>query len=52
MLKLPENVVGTDFKQHRIAATDQGLIAEYENLVTDWMTTIEAILNDTTDERC
>ena len=51
MLKLPENVVGSDFKQHRLAATDQTLIAEYEHLVSEWMTTIEAILHDTTDER-
>ena len=51
MLRLPENVVGLDFKQHRLAALDGSLIAEYEKVVTDWMSTIEAILHDTSDER-
>ena len=51
MLRLPDNVVGADFKQHRLAALDQGIITEYEELVTDWMTTIEAVLTDTSDER-
>ena len=51
MLRLPDNVVGTDFKQHRLAALDQSIISEYEELVTDWMTTIEAIISDTSDER-
>ena len=49
--KQPENVVGNEFKQHRLAAADQTIIAEYEDLVTDWMNTIDAILHDTSDER-
>ena len=51
MLKLPENVVGSDFKQHRLAALDTTLINEYEEVVSDWISTIEAILHDTSDER-
>ncbi len=51
MLKHPENIVSSDFKQHRLAAHDQHIIAEYEQLVTDWMGTIESILTDTSDER-
>ena len=51
MLKHPENIIGTDFKQHRLAALDPQVIAEYEELVSDWMNTIEAILHDTSDER-
>ena len=52
MLRLPENTVGSDFKQHRLAALDQSIISEYEILVTDWMSTIEQVLTDTSDERC
>lgn len=51
MLKQPENIVGNEFKQHRLAASDQAIITEYEDLVTDWMNTIDAILHDTSDER-
>ena len=51
MLKQPENIVGTEFKQHRLAALDQSIISEYEELVTEWMNTIDAILHDTADER-
>ena len=51
MLKHPENLVSNDFKQHRLAALDHSIISEYEELVTDWIGTIEAILNDTSDER-
>ena len=51
MLKAPENIVGSDFKQHRLAALDQTIITEYEELATEWITAIENILNDTADER-
>ena len=51
MLRLPDNILGTDFKQQRLAALDQSIITEYEQLVTDWMSTIETILTDTSDER-
>ena len=51
MLRAPESVVGADFKHHRLAALDQNIIAEYEKLVTEWVSTIEAILGDTSDER-
>lgn len=51
MLKQPENVILNDFKMQRQAALDTQLIGQYEELVTDWMNTIETILNDTSDER-
>jgi len=51
MLKQPENVILNDFKQQRAAALDPQLIGQYEELVTDWMNTIETTLNDTSDER-
>ena len=51
MLRQPENVVLNDFKQQRAAALDSQLISQYEELVTEWINTIEAIVNDTADER-
>lgn len=51
MLKQPENIILNDFKQHRAAALDAQLIVQYEELVTDWINTIETMLNDTSDER-
>lgn len=51
MLRLPENVISNDFKQHRLAASDSTIIAEYEELVVDWMNTIENVLFDSSDER-
>ncbi|KAL4232681.1 hypothetical protein ACF0H5_007369 [Mactra antiquata] len=51
MLKQPDHVVLNDFKQQRAAALDPQLIAQYEELVTEWMNTIEAVLTDTSDER-
>ncbi|KAL5009692.1 hypothetical protein ScPMuIL_011997 [Solemya velum] len=51
MLKQPENIVLNDFKQQRAAALDPQLIGQYEELVIQWMNTIEAILVDTSDER-
>ena len=51
MLRQPENVVLNDFKQQRAAALDPQLISQYEELVCEWINTIEAIVNDTTDER-
>ncbi|KAH3729664.1 hypothetical protein DPMN_055642 [Dreissena polymorpha] len=51
MLKQPDHVVLNDFKQQRAAALDPALISQYEELVTEWMNTIEAVLTDTSDER-
>ena len=51
MLKAPETIVGADFKQHRLAALDQQVMAEYEKVVTEWMVIIETVLIDTADER-
>ncbi|ESO89151.1 hypothetical protein LOTGIDRAFT_229063 [Lottia gigantea] len=51
MLKLPENIVLNDFKLQRAAALDSQIIGDYEELVTDWMNTIETIIVDTSDER-
>ena len=50
MLKQPEHVL-SDFKQQRAAALDPQFIQQYEELVSDWVNTIETILADTTDER-
>ena len=51
MLKHPENTVGADAKQQRLAALDQHIIAEYELLVGDWISTIENVLIDPHEER-
>lgn len=51
MLRQPDSVISNDFKQHRIAAADTTIIAEYEDLVIDWMNTIENVLMDSSDER-
>ncbi|KAK6987323.1 dynein heavy chain 5 axonemal [Biomphalaria glabrata] len=51
MLKQPESIVLNDFKQQRAAALDSNLISQYEELLSDWMSTIESILTDTSDER-
>ncbi|XP_074662754.1 uncharacterized protein LOC141915202 [Tubulanus polymorphus] len=51
MLRQPENVVSNEYKQQRMAALDQGIIAEYEELVTDWITTIENVIIDNGEER-
>lgn len=51
MLRQPDSIISNDFKQHRLAAADTAIIAEYEDLVTDWMNTIENILMDSSDER-
>ncbi|XP_041355189.1 dynein gamma chain, flagellar outer arm-like isoform X3 [Gigantopelta aegis] len=50
MLKQPEYVLN-DFKQQRAAALDPQFIQQYEELVSDWVNTIDTILADTTDER-
>lgn len=44
-------MVEQDFKMQRIAALDAQLITEYEELVSEWINTIETILNDAADER-
>ena len=49
MLRPPVNIVGSDFKQHRLAAADPKVIGEYESLITEWMTTIEGIVSDNDD---
>ena len=51
MLKQPDHVVLNDFKLQRAAALDPQLISQYEELVSEWMNTIEAVLTDTSDER-
>ena len=51
MLRQPENVILNDFKLQRAAALDPHLISQYEELVSEWISTIEAILSDTSDER-
>lgn len=51
MLRQPDSIVSSDFKQHRQAALDQQVTSEYEKLVTEWITSIEVILGDSADER-
>lgn len=51
LLKKPESQVTTDFKQNRAAAVNPAILQEYENLVSDWVVTIENILSDGLEER-
>ncbi|XP_048577711.1 dynein axonemal heavy chain 8 isoform X3 [Nematostella vectensis] len=51
ILKKPESQVTTDFKQNRAAAVNPVILQEYENLVLDWITTIENILTDGLEDR-
>jgi dynein heavy chain len=51
MLRQPENIIANDFKLQRAAALDPQLISQYEELVNEWINTIEAIVTDTADER-
>ena len=50
-MKQPEGLIGTDFKHQRLAAQDQQMIIDCEQLVTEWIATVEQILSETTDER-
>ena len=51
ILKKPESQVTSDFKQNRAAAVNPSILQEYENLVMDWIVTIENILTDGLEER-
>jgi hypothetical protein len=51
MLKQPSNALSADLKTQRLVAQDQDAIAEYEELVTSWMTTIDAVLTENTNDR-
>lgn len=51
ILKKPESQVTSDFKQNRAAAVNPSILLEYENLVLDWIATIENILTDGLEER-
>jgi len=51
ILKKPDCQVNTDFKQNRAAAVNPVILQEYENLVLDWITTIEGILIDGLEDR-
>ena len=44
LLKKPEVQITTDFKQNRAAAVNPTVLQEYENLVVDWILTIESVL--------
>lgn len=44
LLKRPEVQITTDFKQNRAAAVNPIVLQEYENLVMDWISTIENVL--------
>ena len=51
ILKKPESQVTSDFKQNRAAAVNPSVLQEYENLVLDWIVTIENVLMDGLEER-
>ncbi|XP_077973667.1 uncharacterized protein LOC120348568 isoform X2 [Styela clava] len=52
ILRLPETLVSSDFKQHRISSQfDSAVIREYESVVQDWMQTIDGVLSEGNDER-
>lgn len=51
ILRKPESQVTSDFKQNRAAAVNPSILQEYENLVLDWINTIENILTDGLEER-
>ncbi|XP_068697910.1 dynein axonemal heavy chain 8-like [Montipora foliosa] len=51
ILKKPESQVTSDFKQNRAAAVNPSILQEYENLVLDWISTIENFLTDGLEER-
>ncbi|XP_064629693.1 uncharacterized protein LOC135488785 isoform X2 [Lineus longissimus] len=51
MLKQPERLVSNEYKQHRLAALDHEIISEYEELVNEWIATIEPILSESGEDR-
>lgn len=51
VLRQPENVTEKDFKMQRTVTFDPQIIHRYEELICEWMNTIETILCDTSDER-
>ena len=51
MLKQPSSALSGDFKMQRLAAQDQEVVAEYEELVLSWINTIDAVLADSSSER-
>ncbi|XP_070568705.1 dynein axonemal heavy chain 5-like isoform X4 [Ptychodera flava] len=51
VLRRPETMVTNEFSRQRAAAYDQGIVGEYEALVSDWMSTIDNALADGGDER-
>lgn len=52
ILRLPENLVTSDFKQHRISSQyDTAVIREYESVVQDWIQAIDGVLSEGSDER-
>ncbi|XP_066569884.1 dynein axonemal heavy chain 8 [Amia ocellicauda] len=51
ILKRPVNTVSTDIMHRKSAAFDSDMISANEALVSDWMKTIEQILNEGSDDR-
>lgn len=51
ILKKPESQVTSDFKQNRAAAVNPSILQEYENLVLEWISTIENFLTDGLEDR-
>ncbi|XP_041462850.1 dynein heavy chain 8, axonemal-like [Lytechinus variegatus] len=51
VLRRPDNIVSQEFSKHRTTSYDQGIVSEYEALVTEWISTIDNALADGGDER-
>ena len=51
ILKRPDMLVTNDFKQNRALAVNSAAVAAYEQLVQDWMQTIEGLLLETSEGR-
>ena len=51
ILKRPSSNITTDFKHNRAAAVNATAILEYENLVIDWIQSIENVLMEGLEER-
>nr|CAB3238689.1 dynein gamma chain, flagellar outer arm-like [Phallusia mammillata] len=52
ILRLPSQLVSRDFSQHRISSQfDPAVIQSYEEVLHEWMQTIEGVLSEGADDR-
>ena len=47
----PNTLVPNEIKLQRAAASDDNVLAQYEEVVTDWINTIDIFIKDTAEER-